>query len=135
MARVYTPPTFNLVCDLWIDGGTAASTTPDYANLPCALYFRQGYPPGSMYYSNPSGAATGFALRLPIDSPGFPSKSFSSWSPQMFFAVMDQGRLDPSYYVKDFADIAHRGFPNEYIWVLVQQVHDDGSEFKGWWTA
>jgi len=111
----FTLPIFNLAADVWTAGHTPAADPPDVLALPTQLYLTSrgllDITPGSVNLWVPP-----VFLRVPI----------GIYTPvRGDIAEVVPGSAD--FYKVRWTQSTHRGFPNEYLSVLVEQCDATGA--------
>lgn len=121
----FTPPQFNLLCNIWVGGSSKPSTdSPDLVNYPCQKYVN---PKPHANYGNTSSIEfrSPLQLRLKLDPSLGLNDDWTGWGLSYFEVPAGSVR----YYRCWFADIAHEGFPNQYIRADVLQCYSNGTPF------
>lgn len=111
----FTLPNFNLLADRWVSPNTPAAGAPDFLAIPCQLYVN----------------SRGLLDITPGD--------FTAWVPPIYIRLQ-VGAIPPvkddiyevipgsaDYYKVRWTQSIHKGFPNEYIVVLVEQCDAAGT--------
>ncbi len=109
---VYTLPNFNLTCDLY-----QAITPPPvgpitYAAVPCQMYINTRM---AAY-----GNGNGMVLRIPYN-PAVVLIGPQPWA-ALSGMIVNCPIGSASWYEILFADVAHRGFPNQYVLAQLIQL-------------
>lgn len=108
-------PAFNLLYDFWTAGHTPNTSPPDVAAVPAQCYFNSrsfvDVTPGAASIWVPS-----IFVRIPLG---------------IYLPVVGDicGQVIPpaDYYKVRLIQYTHRGFPNEYISLLVEQCDGNGT--------
>lgn len=111
----FTPPQFNVACDVWYFGRTPNGGTPDVDDQPCQFYFT---PRGHLSVGGElwQSIIPTCYLRLPF-------------ADQVVWHNLSIVEVPPSsgrYYAAVFKDRMHLGFPNQYLFALVVQCDANG---------
>ncbi|AXH79035.1 MAG: hypothetical protein [Circular genetic element sp.] len=111
----FTPPIFNVLCDIWFIGRVPSAGDPDFENQACQLYIPSrgilDITPGELELWVPP-----VYLRLP----------FSAIDIWKVAAVVECPPESGRYYRCRWKDIYHIGFPNQYLVAIVEQCNVDG---------
>lgn len=115
----YTPPVFNLICDVWIDGAyPAVSAFPDYTSVPC-----QKYIPSRIFLDVTPGQwdlwVPPVVVRVPGSAPGVGDAPITNWG------VIECPSGSTHFYRVRWCERMHEGFPNEYVILVCEQVQAD----------
>ena len=113
MARIFRPPTFNMLALVWLEGQDAAVDEPDYVDILMQVYVHS---------------------RADIDvTPGQPER----WVPPIYLrfpkeyslirtgAIIQVSDRFGDYYKVRWAQAIHMGFPNEYWMTQCEQCDVD----------
>ena len=111
----FTPPTFNLLADLWFCGNKPADGDPDFEDQSCQLYL-----PSRVVLAfdrvEHNYLISGIQLRLPAEAA-------VNWASLNIAEVpAESGR----YFLAQFKEYQHAGFPNQYLLVVVLQCDENG---------
>lgn len=111
----FTPPQFNVLCDVWVFPRVPRLDLPDYENEACQFYVT----PKGQFFLEP----VPFTWFPPPIYLRFPYASALVWE-KLFIAECppESGRYFRAYW----KEILHLGFPNQYRLVIVEQCDDMG---------
>lgn len=119
---IYTPPNFNLLCNVWVCR-VPADGDPDHEDIPCQkyIYSRLDTP------VSPPVEAEWWQMYLPpilVRTPrtGIFAGPPHTWDAMVFEVPAGSGQLYRSYW----REVFHEGFVNEYAGILVVQCDEDG---------
>lgn len=111
----FTPPVFNLLADVWFCGNVPADGDPDFENQACQLYLPSRVVWG-MDRSTHNYFVSGIQIRLPFES-------LVNWASANVIEVpAESGR----YFLAQFKEVQHQGFPNQYLLIVCLQCDEDG---------
>lgn len=111
----YTPPNFNLTCDIWIAGNNPDEDPADFEGVACQLYL---YSRG-VWPIHPCE----LELYVPPIYLRFPVSVEAQWrAGQVFEVPVASG----DYYRAKFKETMHSGFPNEYFVAVCVQCNGAG---------
>ena len=114
MVRTYTPPDFNLLCDMWILPNSPVLGAPDLTNVPCQAYVNP-----RLIYSDDFWNIV-YQLRFPLSTTRvFADYIFDLQVPNlMLVRTLAAGNC-------------HVGFPNEYKIAHAMACLNDGTLWSG----
>jgi hypothetical protein len=116
MARVYSPPTFNVTIDVWQGGTTPGIDPPTIADQPCQLYIN-ARDPWKLRHDNVPTDITPIILRLP---------AVLTWTPGQQDLWRRSTVAGPIHTIM-WVEIMHEGFPNQYIVAYSQRCDAGGN--------
>jgi len=108
-------PVFNLRMSVWTGGHTPSADPADATDIPCQLYVL-------------SKLATEMRPSFPdlYNPPIMIREQLGVYSP-VVGDIFEVATGDADYYKARWVQVFHKGFPNAYIGVLVEQCQADGT--------
>jgi hypothetical protein len=111
----FTPPVFNLLADIWFCGNTPAEGDPDFENQNCQLYLPSRVTLGFDRTTH-DYLISGIQVRLPAEA-------VVNWQSTNILEIpAESGR----YFLAQFKEYQHAGFPNQYLLIVCLQCDDTG---------
>lgn len=111
----FSLPTFNLVCNIWIPHDSPGDGPASHQLIPCQLYLNSRVGADQEYGTSWAWSPS-IILRLPI-------AELVAWEQA---GIIEIPSGNPDYYIPRLKERMHRGFPNEYLVMYVDQANAAG---------